>query len=226
MVTGYGQWSNRDNKQFYEACDHKSMTQFAKRCGLETCPDLALILPILHPADHVLEVGAGYGRVLDALLANGMTKITAIERSKTLFHVLEEKYAGQVELYCHDILKFRSFSAFNAILMMWTVISDFSYQEQQELLQHLCTMMGPNAIMVIETFSHQQQPVNASVSWENQAYKIYFQDTVLSGYSPERYQLEQMANQVGLKLVEHLPYLAKGNVARELFVFSNLLQKH
>lgn len=88
-------WSNRDNQKFYNSLTVQDFQNFADSAGLTEYPDLLMLNQILENACAVLEIGAGYGRVIDYLLKiNNIKNIIAVENSTLYFEALMKKYSN------------------------------------------------------------------------------------------------------------------------------------
>jgi phospholipid N-methyltransferase len=213
-------WSNIDNSHYYEHVPYAIQKGFTIIGGLDVFSDLKLAKKYIDNAKSILEVGAGYGRVVDYLLQNNFRgKITAIEKSTKFFALLQSKYSNRVNLNLDDIATFTTKEKFDLILWMWSGISDFSKDEQIFVLRHLFNLLTDEGILILDTFSHSIKPANAITSHE-QSYIIHVDECTLYGYIPSPEEVNGYSNHVGFKKVEYLPYKTVTNRDRALYILT------
>jgi 16S rRNA A1518/A1519 N6-dimethyltransferase RsmA/KsgA/DIM1 with predicted DNA glycosylase/AP lyase activity len=150
--------STKYNIAFYEAVTSR-LTKRADFIGLSNCCDVKLILPFLNPKDTILEVGPGYGRVLSCLNSLDIKlNIHAIENSKKMTDLLLKKFQENITIINSDINAYSSNKKFNAILILWAGIQDFTNIQQKKLLKKLKTMLTPNGFLFIDNVPYNQNP--------------------------------------------------------------------
>ncbi len=121
----------------------------AHACELDTNVDVRLVIrkyfeqrPDLdrnHPLE-LIEVGAAYGRVVDAARAHlNIKRLRAYEQTPKFIDFLKERYAAspEIEVIGESILKSRKRSKADLIFMMWFTFGEFSPQDQFRLLKKL-----------------------------------------------------------------------------------------
>lgn len=210
-------WSNEDNSAFYE---HHCTTleEWAKQGGLATWPDLLTITDYIKPANTILEVGAGYGRVLDYLMMHYPKKeLSALERSQHFSHQLEKKYGKNVTLYPTDVKMFYAEKRYDLILWLWSGLTDFAQFEQAAVLNHLARFLDPNGRLIVETFPHDEVPANGSIN-QPQTYQLTADSMQLHGYIPSPVEMEEYADVVGLKIETIRQYRTSSDRMRKLYV--------
>jgi len=216
-------WSNQNNADYYENVPFEVQAGYAVRGGLNTGRDLDLILDYIKGSDSLLEVGAGYGRVIDYLLEyNYQGNITAVERSQKFFQLLKEKYSSSVDLIQKDILHLSLKKSFDVILWLWSGISDFMPKEQIQVLKQLSSHLNPDGYILLDTFTHAQQPLNANSS-NKQYYVIEVEKCVLQGYIPSPDEIKTYAKDIGLQFIQHLPYITTTQRPRDLYILKNAI---
>ena len=153
-------WSNYDNSKFYELVKSKKLQSIAEHGGLSNCCDLEVAMPYWRNSNSILEVGAGYGRVIDHMLSKGFSgKITAIERIKSFFQILQSKYDDKVRLLnidLHDLSCVRD--SFDTILFLWSGIAEFTLKEQEELIKNLAKLLNKGGYLIIDNLSESTDP--------------------------------------------------------------------
>jgi 2-polyprenyl-3-methyl-5-hydroxy-6-metoxy-1,4-benzoquinol methylase len=146
-------WRNKDNNAFYDEIQVAGLQNYAKVAGLETGCDVAALKPYWEHAQSILEVGAGYGRVIKALREQGYQgDITAIERNKYLYDYTQQHYADTATILQQDIMDLdpNTLPKFDVILILWTGFSEFSPEEQPITMKKLINMTNSNGLLVID----------------------------------------------------------------------------
>ena len=215
------QWNNEDNAAYYENTPIEVFQAYATRGGLSDFSDLQLIQEYILTSVSLMEIGAGYGRVVDYLFQNGfLGEIIAVERSKQFFQLLAEKYKdAPVSLVNIDVKRLLLQRQVKLILWLWSGISDFPREEQCTVIDNLSHHLAPEGILILETFSYAEHPINAEAS-QNQSYIIRDNNTVLRGYIPSPEEITEYAQQCKFKAVNHIPYFTSASRPRSLFILS------
>jgi len=214
-------WTNKSNIDYYEQVPPSVQSSFAEKGGLASHCDLERFSTLIHKATSILEVGACYGRVLDYVKThNPSAKIVSIERSSKFYHILRNKYEGNVDILHTDLFDFHYNQSFDLILWMWSGLSDFSKKEQLLAIKLLLNYLGNNGTLVIDTFSHSAKPKNAEFS-EQQAYIIKVNEATLFGYIPSPNEMTNYAKKLNAT-VKYEPYLTICGRPRALYYFRNI----
>lgn len=144
-------WSNQDNHQFY---DHLGLDIFqagALRSGLPNGEDIKQIRDLIKSSSSILEVGAGYGRVLKYVLEMGYRgKFDAVEFDEGYFEYCKNRYGHYVNIFRADILEWKSEVKYDLILWMWSGIIEFFSDEQAELFKFFSSILNPGGSLVVE----------------------------------------------------------------------------
>ena len=200
--------SNDHNVNFYNAINLRTFTASA---GLDSCPDLETMEAALTPdrgSMKVLEVGAGYGRVVRWLLGKGYGKVVAIERSVAADEIerrqADEVAAGRLEFLRQDVRDLATEERFDLILWMFSGISDFSPEEQHRVLGNLAKHLAPGGQLVLDLPPTQRS--NATrVEGKTQVIEIPGLPTY-HGTVPTVSDIEGLAQRLGFAQVEQIPY--------------------
>src|SRR5262245_7580327 len=124
-------WVNDNNNLFYENISIEANITNSILGGLESGVDLDLIKSYIESSNSILEVGAGYVRVINYLLDRKCpAKITAIECSNKLYKYLSHKYFDRINLIHADLKLFCPNENYDLILWLFSGISDFAKIEQ------------------------------------------------------------------------------------------------
>jgi phospholipid N-methyltransferase len=201
-------WNNSENNTFYERVNADGLKKLAEQAGLASCCDIELIKPYWSHAQSILEVGAGYGRVIDYLLNQGYSgKITAIERCQVLFNHLTPLYADKVNLINDDLLthNFKN-EKFDLILWLWSGMADFSPLEQKTLVKSLTQHLAKNGKIIVDTLSNTILPLNVFQNSIQTTYLLTFEGAIIHVYSPSFKEIQQYAKYAKLEKVEHISY--------------------
>lgn len=217
------QWSNRDNADFYENTSPTLLDDYAHTSGLNSGCDVDLIWPYIKNAKNILEVGAGYGRVIDHLFRLEFKgAITAIERSPTFCERLRSKYQNRVEILQEDLNHVRLPHQFDAILWMWSGITDFNKDEQKHILKHITQFLSPRGILAIDTVLSEEKIKNSGGMSYGQYYVIQKNRTQIFGFKLDVKSLEAYGRELSLTLIKRfIPYQTETGYKRNLHIFSN-----
>ncbi|MFN3234938.1 MAG: class I SAM-dependent methyltransferase [Gammaproteobacteria bacterium] len=176
-------WSNQDNAAFYENVTAQGLQELAEKAGLCAGCDIDPLWSYIKNASSLLEVGAGYGRVIDALLKRQFAgKITALERSQSLFTYLQDRFShDQVDLHYADILSYceKTVKKFDVILFLWSGIADFPQDEQLELVRVLSRRLRKNGMLIIDALPGFVVPLCSEKTSFKDAYKLSHNNSVV-----------------------------------------------
>lgn len=213
-------WTNYDNIDFYEEVALGLLEQLAISGGLNTCCDIKLIEPLILNKKSILEVGAGYGRILHYLLEKKTTiDLYAIERGLEFSKVLKKRFGNKVHFLQADLHNLNVKKKFDVILWMWAGISDFSKLEQPLIIKKLASFLNKDGLIVIDTADISKQPLN-SISIKNQEYLIRLDRTINHVYCPTPEEINEYAISAGLKTNKKLFYKTTTNRSRILNLIS------
>jgi len=145
-------WSNANMGSFYKNLPIPEFKTFAKFGGLNKNKDINQIKSLILKSNSMLEVGAGYGRVVkEALNINPALNLTAIERSKSLCKYLNSKFSNKATIVSSNVFEYNPNKYFDLITIMWSSITEFNPREQNKLIKKLSEMLSPTGHIVIET---------------------------------------------------------------------------
>ena len=199
-------WSNIDNNIFYEKLSAKGLEDIAKMGGLANGPDVLHCKKYWQNAQNILDIGSGYGRVIDCLLRNGYSgEIVSVERCETLYNSLHTKYLANtkvrtLKIDLHDILLPLSplYSAkFETILWMWSGIADFPSAEQSNIVCKLAKMLKPNGTIIIDTMPTKITPVLGKEAG-SQCFTTTINNETVHTYEPSEAEIMEYAKTAGL----------------------------
>jgi SAM-dependent methyltransferase len=214
-------WDNFDNNAFYEIIKADGLKKFAERRGLAAGCDIELLKPIWSKASSILEIGAGYGRVINALLSKNYTgKISAIERCASMMDALIKTYSNKINLFKNDLHNLGDIDEkFDVILWLWSGIGDFSKEEQPIIVKHLKKLLQENGTLIIDTIAMDIMPLEV-IQHDRQLYTINVNEYVKYIYEPNTAEIKQYAKEAGFKNFECTSYQTDSSYERLLYILS------
>ncbi|MCL5260437.1 MAG: class I SAM-dependent methyltransferase [Gammaproteobacteria bacterium] len=212
-------WKNSDNHQYYENIPIEKFFETSVKGGLEEGSDIEQFYHYLINTNSILELGAGYGRVIKNILQRGYKGlIYAVEKSNKKCEYLSKNYKNKIQLICTDLLSFHPNFKVNAILFLWSSISDFSKSEQPLVLKHITSWLNPNGLVILDTLFPNSLPKNATISYDkNQSCIGSAEHGTLYGYIPTSDEIYKYASQAKLKVIEQINY--ETNTARKRVIY-------
>ncbi len=145
---------NDENLGFYQKIEIERFSEFAKIIGLETGVDIDEIYEIIKKDKVLVEIGAGYGRAIQALLKKGFKeRVYAVERVNHLVNYMRHLFVEQenVKLILKDVKYLKLPEKADTILWVWSGILELSLKEQEEALLQLKEQLKPHGKIIIET---------------------------------------------------------------------------
>lgn len=215
------QWSNDDNDLFYAHIKAEGLKLFAEKAGLDDNCDLKQISPYINNAKSVLEVGAGYGRVIDYLInSNFAGKVTAIERNNFLYNYLFCLYKNKVNLIHTDILNYDEKSEkFDLILFLWSEIAGFPKHNQAQVISQLTALLAKNGKLVLDIISDETKPLLAD-RLNHETYTMNFESSRVYVCEPNEIEIRNYAALNKLSCQKKISYVTKTNRERWMFILS------
>ncbi len=201
-------WTNYDNISFYETITLEAFQRLALIAGLANCCDLTLIQSYISKTTSILEVGAGYGRVINHLIEQNFSgKISAIERSNKFYKILSSKYHNKAKILQMDIHDLDPLKQkFGLVLWMWSGMADFAKSEQPLILSKLMSLVKKDGFLIFDTLAHSSVPLNAIYN-KGQEFTITSNgDIANQTYSASLKEIETYATKIGYKKVQHIEY--------------------
>ena len=210
---------NDCNAHFYEEISIEIIKDLAIKGGLNTCCDVELVQEFINNSTSILEMGAGYGRVLQYLLSHDCkADITAVERSSHLCQKLLADYSERVSIHNIDIRNNDLKKKFDLILWLWSGISDFSFAEQKIMLKKLYLLLNENGIIILDTLECDQVPFKSEmISKKSCCLKI--ENNKFFGCIPGQEEIDEYAQNLNFKTIQHIKYETKTKRKRSLHIF-------
>jgi SAM-dependent methyltransferase len=200
-------WSNSDNKQFYENVPVEEFEKYTIIGGFENGCDIDVIYNrFLKNAASIVDVGAGYGRVLKHILDHGYSgKLIAIERSCNFYSRLYKNFSGRADLFNCSVADFKKAEVADVVLCMWSMLSEWPKDEQISTLRHISTFCKPGGIIILENLSHLIAPVNME-NYNQQYYESITEHGSVCGYTASTDEIKEYAHTLNMPKTEHIEY--------------------
>ncbi len=216
-------WANGDNDPFYQHIKSDGLRQFAEKAGLQSGCDLDAVAGYINNSKSILEVGAGYGRVIEYLLAhNYQGQITAIEKNAILFNELKTKYQDSVNLLNIDVLDSEKLGQkFDLILLMWSSIAGFSRSQQKIVIKNLSNLISTNGRLIVDTMAEHVKPFFTEDLGE-QGLALTFENHTVYIYEPSQAEMFNYQKYADLEEIKKLNYLSKTKRHRLIYIFKTL----
>ena len=216
-------WSNIKNAPFYESIPIDNIKHFAQLAGLDNGCDIKIIIPFIKSGDKILEVGAGYGRVIEHISKYNLSgEIVALERSFQFYQYLQYNFSNRAEIIHTDINNFSTHEKFDLILWLWEGIADFSRTEQPHILKHISSLLSEKGILVIDTLSSRLNTVNGEkFQTDNTNCKIQLKNWVMNIYRITPNELHFHAQSIGIENISTIFYQTSTNRERVLYILKN-----
>lgn len=123
----------------------------AKRSGISHGEDVSQIKDLILQSSSILEIGAGYGRVLKYIFGLGYSGILdAVENDIDYYQFCVDHYNNKASIYHADIMSWCPDKKYDLVLWMWTGIAEFKPEEQEKLFRKLANMITPSGYIIIE----------------------------------------------------------------------------
>ena len=203
----FNAWSNTDNLYPYNNQPLGILEKFTFTSDISDNKDVDIIYDkLIKPSSSVLELGAGYGRVLRELITRGYEgKLSCVERDHKFCNILRRDFSSAVNIYCSDISTLDFNEKFDLILWMWSGFAEFSKCEQPLMLGKLSSSISISGHMVIDTIYLDK---NTSENQRNrlQCHHIKTKFGTYRRYFPSFEEIERYAKDSNLSIKNILHY--------------------
>lgn len=214
-------WNNSDNAVMYKKMPLKYFKQEAIQGGLNNGCDIKAIIKYIKNAGFILEVGAGYGRVLNYIIKNGFaSKLFALERELKLCRFLKKQFP-QIPIIHTDIRRFKAKRKFDLILWMWASLCDFSQIEQLPILKNLVSHLNVNGFLIFDLIPTNCKIINAiDHDQYNKTMPTPYGKNY--GYFPSTNEVELYIQKLEIIKIKTVTYTTKTNKKRNLYVLQKI----
>ncbi len=208
---------NDKNIDFYRHIKMETFQHLAGVIGFHTDVDVDILFPIVKEAKVLVELGAGYGRVVKALLQKGFAgKIIAVERIEEFIAYLKQHIPEIVVLQQQDIKHLQLTEQVDAITWLWSGILELSKEEQAQSVKHLYHLLNKNGVLLLEI---PRKVKYVGVHIGDQKIKVETEWGTLDAYLPRHEEMEQYGKDAGFSSVQLIEYQTTTQLDRSLYVF-------
>lgn len=210
---------NDSNKIFYNTVPLDVFKSLTQQGGFDECIDLELIEKDIPAAASIIEVGAGYGRCVDFLLAKKQTaNILAVEQSPQLSKVLLDKYQNQprVQVINDDIKTLEVSDKIDIVLWLFSGMLDFGKEEQPVVLKRLRSFLKNDGKLFVDI----PQLAELTVAKYTSAQDIVMETPYgnITTFLPAFADIEGYASQAGFSKVSVIHYNTSTQKKRSIFM--------
>ena len=219
-------WRNRDNAKIYSRLPLHAFLTFAKASGVDNNTDIVLLKEYIASAKNIMELGAGYGRVLQYLIQHSSAHISGIERDRKLCKHLINNFEDNVEVIQADLKKHEfTREKYDLMLWLWAGFCEFSESEQLDALAQVTLGLSPGGRIVIDTLDYATMPIKATHKDGGyvEADTPYGVERL---FVPNTVHFYRYANQLGLIIEKELYYEPLKGKLRTLYVFKKPFKLH
>lgn len=214
-------WNNYDNKAFYKKIKEGGLREYALKAGLSTGCDVKILTPYWSKVNSILEVGAGYGRVIEYLLNQKYSgKITAIERCETMIDFLKINYSKEnvtiLHNDIHDIDTINFKEKFDLILWLWSGIFDFTSLEQEKIILSFSRLLNENGKLIIDTLPENALIVGTKEKEKTREYKVELANSIVYMHWPSQKEINEYAYLAKFNKITLINYFTDNNRERVL----------
>ena len=209
---------NDRNIEFYNQISIPAFKNFAEKLGFSSCVDMELLKDEVEGAQTILEIGAGYGRVVEWIIKCGYQKqFSAIEKSKVLFDRLREIYA--VVIKNEDVLKIDCDRKVDLIIWMWSGFLEFSPEEQAYAMKQVAKCLNPTGKICIEIPHNEIRYVGSSK--DQKYFSLQENWGMLRAYLPSHTEMLGYARNANLQVLECRTYKTPAGLNRVIYMLSH-----
>lgn len=145
---------NVDTLPIYDDIGPAGLKIYAEVVGLQDCPDLAPLATYIKPASTILEIGGGYGRIVEGLLKAYPNKsIIVLEQAENNYAHLSKIFNSQekVKVLKNSIMDYEGApQSLDVALWMWSGYADLNFSEQKLALNKLFNLLKPSGLLAID----------------------------------------------------------------------------
>lgn len=205
--------------EFYASLSECEFRVFASKSGLDTCFDVKAIKHEVLSASRILDLGAGYGRVVSELQSiNSSALIAGVEKQKKYYDFLLDAFLN-VDFYNQDILYLDLVDKFDLVTLLWSTIANFSKNKQPLVFKKVASVISDRGVFVVDMADINAAPDYGDIIDGHTA--LVTQDNGVCDYLyfPTPEELCCIAINAGFKLIKKIIILRNRQV-RNLFLFT------
>ena len=212
-------WCNSDNDRFYSEIKAEGLKKLAAKAGLSKGCDVQKLQPHWINAKTILDVGSGYGRVVNSLLDLGFKgHITATERNPEQLAQLSTIESANLTIVPIDISNINKLNRkFDIILYLWSGLADFPKNRQSTIIRMLAELLNKDGKIIIDTMPMNTLPLDTE-EFDQQSFLTRSNNHVVHTYEPSYAEIQKYAMSNGLNHLELMHCKTDTNRERWLYV--------
>lgn len=220
------EWKNQDNDEFYGDIGAEGLIKLSHKAGLFTGCDVKKFAQFWQYKHSVLDIGSGFGRVINALIDNGFKgRITGVERNHQLFNYTSDVYkdTSTVTLLNQDAYTYIGDNfdkKFGAIFMLWSGLEDYNPKEQHLIIKRFSQVLEEDGCIFIDTMPMGVQPLDSERLTERAFLFRSENNSIIRIYEPSYNEMDEYAKSAGLKILRLETYLTDTDRPRWLYVLT------
>jgi precorrin-6B methylase 2 len=208
---------NEKNFNFYNRIGLDTFQALAKDGGFSTFVDLEIAYRYIQPTENIAEIGAGYGRCIDFLLAKKhQGKIIAVEQSPKLCEHLRAVYSSNIKIVEGDIYKVSFDHQIDAALWMWSGMIDFSVEEQAAVIKHIHELLTQKGKLFIDIPRIGIKTIADHI--DQQRIKLTTDFGEIECYIPLSSEVKEYADAAGFTRVDEINYETATDKKRTMYI--------
>ncbi len=215
-----------ENQVFFQKAPLTWLQNLAEVKGLTSNLDLELIFPYI--AEHfnklsasIFEVGFGYGRVLKWIRQkSALKKIVAIDHSNQFFQEQQREFEQDknITFANESVIHFTLYQPIDVALWMWAGIFELNDFDKAQTILKISSSLEKGGKVVIEI--PDEIVGHDSVDYINENYlQVKTEFGKLNVFRASTDQLEKMATNANLKLIQNIAYLTTSKIKRRILIF-------
>ncbi|PWJ43675.1 methyltransferase family protein [Sediminitomix flava] len=190
--------------------------KFANLIGLDQGEDIDEIYDEISKADRVLELGSGYGRVIEVLRRKGFKGvISGVERSLKLREYVQNTFNEDVRLFKELPLELNE--KFDAILYVWSGILEQERDIQKDIVKQCAELLDEGGKLLIETPFKEIKKLG-DLKEDTKTIRVKEEWGTLSAYFTSAQDIEEYAKEAGFKNIREVYYHTRTNLSRIFYI--------
>jgi SAM-dependent methyltransferase len=208
-------WANKNNIKFYEEMCDGLYDKLIKNSGIDKDQDINNIKDYILNASSIFEIGLCRGRVIKACREIGYQgNFSGIEFTPSFCKELKTNFPD-LALFEGDFLEFIPTTQYDLVMLMGSTLSTFTLSEQKNCFKKVKAILKPNGFLIIDNYLSNVKPENvASLPSNNGFYTFQANGQYHAGYIPSVKEINDMAQEIGLKLESERQYVAGNDILR------------
>lgn len=205
------------NTDFYRNIKLDVFRKLTEQSGFHTGIDLDMLMPYLHGAKTIAELGSGYGRCVYLLREKGFKgKILAVERIKTWVDFLQKSKFKDTEIIEQDIRRLSLPQKVDAVLWMWSGILEQNPEEQESSIARIHKLLNHNGYLFIETPDQNIKLIGNKI--DKHTIKVETEWGNIDAHLPYKEDISKISEKLKFSEMHTLRYSTEPGLERMLYI--------